>query len=63
MREPTTRVIRMRVTDAEYFKIKFLADTYANKNMSLLLLHSVLNFPRQFLTKKALENSKRINRT
>lgn len=56
-------VIKVRVSQQEKAMIKFLADQFAGGNVSLWVVYCALNAPRELLTSKSIEDTKRKRKT
>lgn len=52
-------VIQIRVSDFEKNRLKFLAEKFANGNLSLWIIYCALNAPRKKLKFDELEESSR----
>tara|TARA_B100000809_G_scaffold258582_2_gene302027 strand:+ start:1201 stop:1416 length:216 start_codon:yes stop_codon:yes gene_type:complete len=51
--------INIRVSDQEKNRLKWLADKYANGNLSLWMVYASLNLDREFIKPEVLNESKR----
>ena len=57
--ENLTDYIHIRVSKFENNRLKWLADKYANGNLSLWIIYASLNIDRSMIDNKALNESKR----
>jgi hypothetical protein len=57
--ENLTDYIHIRVSKFEKNRLKWLADKYANGNLSLWIIYASLNIDRSMIDNKALNESKR----